>query len=247
MERDRPPLAERIAEAVTLTSAAPRTPHPLDQTQNAPPRPTSASPAPFTVGARIGRYVLLAKLGEGGMGEVYSAFDQELERRVALKVVRASYLDAHEGHARIEREALALARLSHPNVVQIYDVGEHSGQVFVAMEYVKGETLAAAQARHDPATRAGRRAILDMYIQAGRGLAAAHAAGLVHRDFKPESTPPPTRTPISQQIGCNPTNSGVLAGGAFFPEGLRVPAVCPEPGKNQAKLSVSTRWCRRGR
>ena len=139
------------------------------------------------IGASIGRYVLLAKLGEGGMGEVYSGYDQELNRRVALKVVRSRRADDAIGRARTQREAQALARLSHPNVVQVHDVGEMGGELFVAMEYVEGETLRAWQKRHDPATPAGRRAILDMYMQAGRGLAAAHDAGIVHRDFKPES------------------------------------------------------------
>ena len=139
------------------------------------------------IGASIGRYVLLAKLGEGGMGEVYSGYDQELNRRVALKVVRSRRADDAIGRARTQREAQALARLSHPNVVQVHDVGEMGGELFVAMEYVEGETLRAWQKRHDPATPAGRRAILDMYIQAGRGLAAAHDAGIVHRDFKPDN------------------------------------------------------------
>ena len=85
----------------------------------------------------------------------------------------------------MQREAQAMARLSHPNVVQVYDVGRHDGQVFIAMEFVRGSTLRGWQEGRDPATAAGRRAILDMYIQAGRGLAAAHHAGMVHRDFKP--------------------------------------------------------------
>ena len=143
--------------------------------------PTSA------IGPRIGRYVLLSKLGEGGMGEVFSGYDRELDRRVALKVVRSFRADDDLSQARMHREAQALARLSHPNVVQVHDVGEVGGQLFVAMEYVKGETLRTWQARHDPATATGRREILDMYIQAGRGLAAAHEAGIVHRDFKPDN------------------------------------------------------------
>jgi len=146
-----------------------------------PPVPTSA------IGPRIGRYVLLSKLGEGGMGEVFSGYDRELDRRVALKVVRSFRADDDLSQARMRREAQTLARLSHPNVVQVHDVGEIGGQLFVAMEYVKGETLRTWQARHDPTTAAGRREILDMYVQAGRGLAAAHEAGIVHRDFKPDN------------------------------------------------------------
>jgi len=146
-----------------------------------PPLPSAA------IGPRIGRYELLSKLGEGGMGEVFSGYDRELDRRVALKVVRSLRADDDLSQARMHREAQALARLSHPNVVQIHDVGEIGGQLFVAMEYVKGETLRTWQARHDPATATGRREILDMYVQAGRGLAAAHQAGIVHRDFKPDN------------------------------------------------------------
>ncbi len=139
------------------------------------------------VGAQLGRYVILSKLGEGGMGQVYSAFDRELERRVAIKVLRENLAGDSKGWARMRREAQALARVSHPYVVQVYDVGEFDGRLFLAMEFVKGETLRAWQRRHSPETPAGRRAIVDMYIQAGRGLAAAHAEGLVHRDFKPEN------------------------------------------------------------
>jgi tRNA A-37 threonylcarbamoyl transferase component Bud32 len=147
--------------------------------------PTDA--ATSASGPRIGRYVLLSKLGEGGMGEVFAGYDRELDRRVALKVVRSRRVDDAHSQARMHREAQALARLSHPNVVQVHDVGEIGGQLFVAMEYVKGETLRTWQGRHDPTTPAGRRLILDMYVQAGRGLAAAHDAGIVHRDFKPDN------------------------------------------------------------
>jgi hypothetical protein len=142
--------------------------------------PTDA--ATSASGPRIGRYVLLSKLGEGGMGEVFAGYDRELDRRVALKVVRSRRVDDAHSQARMHREAQALARLSHPNVVQVHDVGEIGGQLFVAMEYVKGETLRTWQGRHDPTTPAGRRLILDMYVQAGRGLAAAHDAGLVARE-----------------------------------------------------------------
>ncbi|MCB9700843.1 MAG: protein kinase [Myxococcales bacterium] len=136
---------------------------------------------------RVGRYVVLSKLGQGGMGAVYTAYDEELDRRVALKLVRESAGVDTLGHARMQREAQAMARLSHPNVVQVYDVGSHEGQIFIAMEYVRGSTLRTWQERRDPATAASRRAILDMYMQAGRGLAAAHRAGMVHRDFKPDN------------------------------------------------------------
>ncbi|MCB9751561.1 MAG: protein kinase [Myxococcales bacterium] len=136
---------------------------------------------------KIGRYTLLGKLGEGGMGVVYSAFDEELDRRVALKVVRGRTGEDSIGRARMHREAQAMAQISHPNVVQVHDVGRFEGQVFLAMEYVRGETLSAWQRRQDPYEPAGRRRVIDMYIQAGEGLRAAHERGLIHRDFKPDN------------------------------------------------------------
>jgi tetratricopeptide (TPR) repeat protein/predicted Ser/Thr protein kinase len=132
----------------------------------------------------IGRFVVLRKLGEGGMGVVVAAFDEALDRKLAIKL-RHGLLGGDDElvRARMLREAQAMARLSHPNVVQIYEVGEHEGQLYVAMEFVRGQTLRewqAAGARRWPETVA-------MYMQAAQGLAAAHAAGIVHRDFKPEN------------------------------------------------------------
>jgi tetratricopeptide (TPR) repeat protein len=136
-------------------------------------------------GAAVGRYVVLGKLGAGAMGVVYTAHDPELDRKVALKLLRprGGAERVAKGHRRLLAEAQALARLSHPNVVVVHDVGEHTGQVFVAMEFVEGHTLAAwiGQGRH-PWPEA-----LDVLVQAGRGLAAAHARDLVHRDFKPDN------------------------------------------------------------
>jgi eukaryotic-like serine/threonine-protein kinase len=131
--------------------------------------------------ARIGRFVILRRLGEGGMGVVYSAFDEELDRRVAIKLVRSDR--GGEGvQARMQREAQAMARLSHPNVVQVHEVGRHDGQVFVAMELVRGVSLRAWHKKPRP-----WREVLAVYLQAGAGLAAAHAAGMIHRDFKPDN------------------------------------------------------------
>jgi tetratricopeptide (TPR) repeat protein/predicted Ser/Thr protein kinase len=132
-------------------------------------------------GTTIRRYVVLDHIGSGAMGDVYSAYDFALDRRVALKLVRDPRRRAP--HRRLEREAQALARLSHPNVVTVYDVGSYQDRVFVAMELVEGETLGqwlAAAPR--PASE-----IIDVFRRAGEGLAAAHAAGIVHRDFKPDN------------------------------------------------------------
>ncbi|MCB9702988.1 MAG: serine/threonine protein kinase [Myxococcales bacterium] len=143
-------------------------------------------------GGRIGRYLVLRLLGEGGMGAVFSAYDDELDRKVAIKLLRS---DGPAG-SRLDRawllaEAKAMAKISHPNVVQIYDVGEVAdpggdpakGQIFVAMELIRGTTLGAWLREK----RRGWREIVDLFIQAGQGLEAVHAAGLVHRDFKPQN------------------------------------------------------------
>jgi predicted Ser/Thr protein kinase len=131
----------------------------------------------------IGRFVVLRRLGAGGMGVVYAAYDNELDRRLAIKLVHRAR--AHGDHrGRVRREAQAMARLSHPNVVQVYEVGEYEQQVFVAMEFVIGPTL-AEWSKALPISRTRWQLVLDKYIDVGRGLAAAHAVRLVHRDFKP--------------------------------------------------------------
>lgn len=135
-----------------------------------------------------GRYTILERLGQGGMGVVLAAYDARLDRRVALKLVRS-----HEGsdtsgtrllEARLVREAQAMARLNHPHVVALYDaLLLEDGSVGLAMEYVEGQTL-RQWCTHSPRPW---RQVLQAYLDAGRGLAAAHAAGLIHRDFKPEN------------------------------------------------------------
>jgi tetratricopeptide (TPR) repeat protein/predicted Ser/Thr protein kinase len=128
----------------------------------------------------LGRYVVLDTLGQGGMGVVLRAYDRELDRPVALKVLHEGLDERHT--QRLRREAQALAKLSHPNVVQVYEVGEVEGQTFVAMELVKGRTLREwMQERPRPDWRA----CVQVFAQVGAGLAAAHERGLVHRDFKP--------------------------------------------------------------
>ncbi|HEX4461847.1 MAG TPA: serine/threonine-protein kinase, partial [Polyangia bacterium] len=152
------------------------------------PRPRRPSEAPpLEPGAQlVERYTVLGVLGKGGMGVVYSVYDAKLDRKVALKLLRTRQLpgtgtDATSGEQRLLREAKAMARLSHPNVVSVYDVGSlPDGGVFVAMELVDGTTLTQWLKREKRAWPA----ILDVFVAAGHGLAAAHAAGMVHRDFK---------------------------------------------------------------
>jgi len=163
---------------------------PLDQPITAL-RPTLApGPGGSTLflerGTRVGRYVILEQIGSGGMGVVYAAMDPELDRKVALKLLRSTGNDApgapSEARVRLLREAQAMARLSHPNVITIHDVGSHFSQVYLAMELVQGTTLTEW-------LRAKRtwREVVRVFCKAGQGLAAAHQAGLVHRDFKPDN------------------------------------------------------------
>ncbi len=150
-----------------------------DQDFGAQPRVAVPSPA-ARIGKEIGRYVVLGTLGQGGMGTIFEAFDRSLDRRVALKLLRHEFASDHL--SRLVREAKALARLSHPNVVQVYEVDELEGETFIAMELVRGQTL-RKWSRRTP--RPDWRACVELLCQAGLGLAAAHEQGLVHRDFKP--------------------------------------------------------------
>ena len=136
---------------------------------------------PAWTGQRVGRYHVLERLGSGGMGEVYLASDPELDRRVALKVLRRDRETTQSAQDRLVREAQALAKLSHPNVVAVHDVGTvEPPTVYVAMEYVEGQTL-----KKWIAEQTDWRTIVRCYHAAGMGLAAAHKVGIVHRDFKP--------------------------------------------------------------
>src|SRR4051812_39700021 len=140
----------------------------------------------LSVGDRVGRYLVLSSIGAGGMGVVFAAYDPQLDRKVALKLLRANLAGANakEARTRLKREAQAIAQLNHPNVVGVYDVGTtDDGDVYIAMEFVEGDTL-TSWLKKWPRTW---REILEVFHQAARGLAAAHTVGLLHRDFKPDN------------------------------------------------------------
>ncbi len=140
------------------------------------------APTTAPLSNRIGRYVVIKRIGAGGMGVVHAAYDDKLDRKVAVKLLRPGYGPVSEtARQRLLREAQAIARLSHRCVVQVYEVGTHDDEVFIAMEYVEGSTLKQWQPSRD------WRDILARYVDAGRGLCAAHAAGIVHRDFKADN------------------------------------------------------------
>ncbi|MBK9754192.1 MAG: serine/threonine protein kinase [Nannocystis sp.] len=158
-----------------------------DRTQAAGPvegrvEGAGAEVAELEPGAVIARYRIIGKLGAGGMGVVYRAHDAQLDREVALKLLRVGE-DGTEGRTRMLREAKAAAKIRHANVVTVYDAGEAFGRVFIAMELIDGITLKA----HFRGRRRGWREVVEVMLGAGEGLAAAHAVGLVHRDFKPDN------------------------------------------------------------
>jgi len=182
-----------VATMVRAAAAEKRASEPSLQTQASEalaatelPGPAGAQLArsPLAVGAKVGRYVIAETLGVGGMGVVYAARDPELHRDIAVKVLRPDLWKADpDATKRIVREAQAMARISHPNVVAIYDVGTIDGQVFIAMERIAGASLRKWLSAAPRSTGE----ILDVFIAAGRGLIAAHDAGMVHRDFKPDN------------------------------------------------------------
>ena len=159
---------ETISWAVTKVEGAALTP--------------PSAPATTLHRPRIGRYAVLEVHGRGGAGTVYAAYDDRLDRKVALKVLHPGRRAEEEEQARLWREAQAMAQLSHPNVVTVHEVGRDAEEVFVAMEFLSGPSLDAwLKTKPDP------REVLAAFVKAGRGLAAAHARELVHRDFKPHN------------------------------------------------------------
>ncbi len=175
----------------------------IDEAEGVPAsasQPREAGAPPPSDPRMIRRFTVLRRLGSGGMGVVYAAYDPRLDRRIALKLVRPKISASKRGETartRLVREAQAMAKLSHPNVVTVYDVGdveEGDDRIYIAMEFVKGKTLTKWEQQH-PVANSGEtvvdqrswKEVLEIFMQAGRGLAAAHKAGIIHRDFKPDN------------------------------------------------------------
>ncbi len=194
-------------ETVTLDPARPRAAH------------APADPATTRAGTRLGRYELRALLGHGGVGEVYRARDLVLERDVALKLLQDD-TGSPTQRTRLMREAKAMAKLSHPNLVTVFDAGVVDGQYFIAMELVDGHTLRSWHGTCAPSPDQ----IIDTFVAAARGLQAAHDAGIVHRDFKPSNV----------LIGPNHTVQVTDFGIAMLPE-----AEPDEPGAAQSRPRAS--------
>jgi eukaryotic-like serine/threonine-protein kinase len=180
-------------EGAARASPEPDAPRPPEETTQVEMRSPSeallaAGVDAVAPGTRIGRYMIVEVVGSGGVGMVYAAYDPALDRRVALKQLRRSKLvgqteAVNQRRGRLRREAQALARLSHPNVVPVYEVATFDEQIYVVMEFVEGLTLGKWLA----VERRSWSEVVGMFVQAGRGLAAAHAADIVHRDFKPDN------------------------------------------------------------
>jgi serine/threonine protein kinase len=174
------------------------------------------------MGSQVGRYVVTGLSGSGGMGTVYVAHDPDLHRKVALKLLRSdvpSKTELGDSHERLLREARAMARLSHPNVVALHDVGTWNGQVFLAMEHIEGTTL--RRWLGECTTRRWQQ-VVEIFLAAGKGLAAAHHRGLVHRDFKPENVliDQDGRVRVTDFGLARPTADGGAAGTASGEDGL---------------------------
>ena len=135
------------------------------------------------IGETISHYKILEKLGEGGMGEVFLAEDTKLDRKAALKFLPKEYTRDKEAKERFKREAKAAAALNHPNIITIYEINEFEDQIYIAMEYVDGQTLK----EHVTDNKLGIKEIIDIFTQVCEGLLKAHEGGIVHRDIKPQN------------------------------------------------------------
>src|SRR5438094_1017207 len=137
----------------------------------------------LAAGTKLGRYEIRSQIGEGGMGEVYRARDEKLNREVAIKVLPAMFSQDAERLRRFEQEAQATSALNHPNILAVYDVGTHDGAPYVVSELLEGETLR----QRIGGTALAQRRVIDYASQITHGLAAAHEKGIVHRDLKPDN------------------------------------------------------------
>src|SRR2546427_8703074 len=135
------------------------------------------------LGTKLGRYEIRSKIGEGGMGEVYLALDTKLDRKVALKILPAQVSSDRNRMNRFIQEAKAASSLNHQNIITIYEIGEADSTHFIATEFIDGATLR----QHIRETRMTVSEVLDVAIQIASALAAAHEAGIIHRDMKPEN------------------------------------------------------------
>src|SRR2546429_6175531 len=133
-------------------------------------------------GTKLGRYEIRSKIGEGGMGEVYLAQDSKLDRKVALKILPAEVAADRNRMERFVREAKAAAALNHPNIAHVYEIGEHDGTNFIAMEFIDGQTLRESIRHHTDL-----RKLLRHLQHAAEGLAKANATGIFHPELKPEN------------------------------------------------------------
>src|SRR5881396_1706821 len=138
-------------------------------------------------GTKLGRYEIRGQLGAGGMGEVYRARDEKLNRDVAIKVLPATLSQNADRLRRFEQEAQAAGALNHPNILAVYDVGTHDDSPYVVSELLEGETLRERLGAHASSVPLPQRKAVDYATQIARGLAAAHARSIVHRDLKPEN------------------------------------------------------------
>ncbi len=192
------------------------------------PRHTIGRHALPRTGDRLGRYVILDAVGAGAMGAVYSAFDPELDRKVALKVLPPQRREGGEQlRARFLTEARAMANLSHRNVISVYDVGQEGEFAFFTMELIDGQTLTQwSSAAHSVAE------VIEVFAAAGRGLAAAHSSGLVHRDFKPDNAL------IGNDGGVHVIDFGLAR---FTTPSMDTPSGEDEPADPDTDLRTSTR------